>query len=312
MPVFVSVGNVIVDLVMQVPALPEPGGDVIATGSQILVGGGLNTMVAAGRDGAQVRYAGMHGIGTFGDLVRDTLRQNNIQVVQAPFEGLDTGHCFAIVDASGERTFVTHVGAEGQLTAEKLAAVDVVPGDTLFVSGYGLVHPVNARALTTWIPSVPDGVRVAADVGPLADAIDPDVLRVILDRADVLTANRREALLIAPGAELDRATADFADRWNLLAVVRDGAAGCWVAPPGQEATQVEGFSVKALDTNGAGDAHDGVLLTALDHGLDPVRAARRANAAAAIAVTRTGPATAPTTAEIDAFLSDRRRGIGEP
>ncbi|HWU29749.1 MAG TPA: sugar kinase, partial [Microbacterium sp.] len=34
-------------------------------------------------------------------------------------------------------------------------------------------------------------------------------------------------------------------------------------------------------------------------------ACRRANAAAAIKVTRRGPTTAPTAAEVDAFLRDR-------
>ncbi|WP_431280453.1 PfkB family carbohydrate kinase [Leifsonia poae] len=64
-----------------------------------------------------------------------------------------------------------------------------------------------------------------------------------------------------------------------------------------------GFSVDAVDTNGAGDAHGGVLAAALSRGAGMLDAARRANAAAAIAVTRSGPATAPTSAEIDALLA---------
>lgn len=296
---FVSVGNVIVDLVMWVPSVPEPGSDVIASRSEILVGGGLNTMVAARRDGADVVYAGMHGTGTFGDLSRKTLQDNQITVVQPAVTSVDTGHCFAIVDDSGERTFVTHVGAEGLLGPAALNLVHLQPGDTLFVSGYSLVHPTNAAALAAWVPSIPTGVRVALDVGPLVTSIDPDVLEAVLGRADVLTTNRREALLMAPELSLGQAADSFAQRWNLLAVVRDGSAGCWISGHGL----VDGFTVDARDTNGAGDAHDGVFLAALSAGLDPVAAARRANAAAAIAVTRTGPATAPTTDEIDMFLA---------
>jgi sugar/nucleoside kinase (ribokinase family) len=62
-------------------------------------------------------------------------------------------------------------------------------------------------------------------------------------------------------------------------------------------------SVVAVDTTGAGDAHAGVFLAALADGLSPADAARRANAAAALAVTRPGPATAPTRAELDAWLA---------
>ncbi|HJY67045.1 MAG TPA: PfkB family carbohydrate kinase, partial [Streptosporangiaceae bacterium] len=62
-------------------------------------------------------------------------------------------------------------------------------------------------------------------------------------------------------------------------------------------------AVVAVDTTGAGDAHAGVFLTGLAEGLRPAAAASRANAAAALAVTRAGPAESPSRAELDAFLS---------
>jgi sugar/nucleoside kinase (ribokinase family) len=61
--------------------------------------------------------------------------------------------------------------------------------------------------------------------------------------------------------------------------------------------------VTAIDTNGAGDAHAGVLLAGLAAGLSPEQAALRANAAAAIAVTRWGPATSPTAQEVDDLIA---------
>ncbi|MBA1431318.1 PfkB family carbohydrate kinase, partial [Pseudomonas orientalis] len=66
---------------------------------------------------------------------------------------------------------------------------------------------------------------------------------------------------------------------------------------------VPGFKVQAVDSNGAGDAHAGVMIAGLANGLTPAEAARRANAAAALAVTRWGPATAPGTAEVDTLVS---------
>jgi sugar/nucleoside kinase (ribokinase family) len=46
-----------------------------------------------------------------------------------------------------------------------------------------------------------------------------------------------------------------------------------------------------------------VFLAGLATGADARTAARRANAAAAIAVTRHGPATSPDAAEIDVFIA---------
>ena len=69
-----------------------------------------------------------------------------------------------------------------------------------------------------------------------------------------------------------------------------------------EAIEVPGFVREVVDTTGAGDTHTGVLVAGLLDGLDVVEAARRANAAAAHAVERTGPAQAPLREEIDEFL----------
>jgi sugar/nucleoside kinase (ribokinase family) len=92
-------------------------------------------------------------------------------------------------------------------------------------------------------------------------------------------------------------------RAETLLVVRDGPNGCWVGRAGQ-IEHVPGFKVQAVDSNGAGDAHAGVFIAGLADGLKPAEAARRANAAAALAVTRWGPATSPGTAEVDALLTD--------
>ena len=58
-------GNVVVDVVLSVPALPEPGGDVLATGAQTAAGGGFNVMAAAARLGLAVAYGGVVGTGPF-------------------------------------------------------------------------------------------------------------------------------------------------------------------------------------------------------------------------------------------------------
>lgn len=58
----------------------------------------------------------------------------------------------------------------------------------------------------------------------------------------------------------------------------------------------------AVDSNGAGDAHVGAFLALLGEGRNPLTAAQGANAAAAYAVSRRGPATAPTRSQLLGFL----------
>ena len=71
---------------------------------------------------------------------------------------------------------------------------------------------------------------------------------------------------------------------------------------GGRTAYVPGHPQQPVDTNGAGDTHTGVLLAERAGGASWIDAAARANVAGAIKVTRRGPDTAPTRAEIDAFL----------
>ncbi len=90
-----------------------------------------------------------------------------------------------------------------------------------------------------------------------------------------------------------------------LVVVRDGPAGCAVFADGVT-TVVPGFPQTPVDTNGAGDTHTGVMLAELMAGADPADAARRANAAGALKVTRRSCEAVPGREEIDAFLTSHQ------
>ena len=77
-------GNVVVDLVMDVPALPGRGGDVLARDTALAPGGGFNVMAAAARQGLAVSYGGAHGTGPFGDLARPAWPRRASQCFSRP------------------------------------------------------------------------------------------------------------------------------------------------------------------------------------------------------------------------------------
>lgn len=308
-PQLICVGNVVIDLVAAVPHLPERGGDVVAHAEGLHPGGAFNVMVASARQGLPAAYAGAHGTGPFGDLARAAMATEGIRVLLQPTPESDTGYDIAITDAGGERTFVTVVGAEATLTGERLAAVSVGGGDSVVASGYGLLRDPNASAIAEWLGHIPDSACVLFDPGPLGHDIAPDILNAVLERADWFSCNEREALRLSGAGSAEAASRAFAIRSPQCGVViRLGPRGCLVAPAGAASRLVAGYTVDAVDTNGAGDAHIGAFLAALSAGLSPDAAARRANAAAALAVTRHGPATSPTRAEVDDFLR-RRPGL---
>src|SRR5580700_12085643 len=150
---------------MWVPALPERGGDVLAGSSSVQVGGGFNIMAAAARQGLPVVYAGGHGTGPWGDLVRDALATEDIRILRTPDPDADTGFDVALVEAGGERTFVTSLGAETLREPGSWDAVQLWPGDAVYVSGYGLVPPESGPVLGAWAAGLPPGVLLFLDPG---------------------------------------------------------------------------------------------------------------------------------------------------
>ncbi|MFE0462946.1 PfkB family carbohydrate kinase [Kitasatospora sp. NPDC058965] len=305
-------GNVVVDLVLTVPRLPDRGGDVLATSARTAPGGGLNVMVAAANQGLQVAYGGAHGTGPHGDLSRAAMRAAGISVLLPPKPDLDTGLVVTMVDAEGERTFVTSPGAEATLGPVDLALVRPTAGDMVYLSGYSMLHSANRAALTAWLRALPEAIAVAFDPGPLVRDIPAHSVRRLLARADWLSCNAQEAEhLTGHRAPAQAATALTRSMARGRAVVRNGPDGCHVTPHRTaDSVHVDGFRVRAVDLNGAGDAHTGTFLAALATGADPLRAARTANAAAALAVTAHGSATAPRADRLDAFLRQHPAATG--
>ena len=296
-------GQVIVDLVMGLDTLPASGGDVLANSASFQVGGGFNVMAAARRNGLPVVYLGRHGDGRFGELARAAMQAEGVEMALAASAGKDTGLCVSLTEASTERTFISHLGAEGELSADDLAQIVPRVDDYVYVSGYSLLLEGKAQPLLDWLLALPREIVVVFDPGPLVKAPDSALMRALLPRIDIWTSNGPEALAFTGAADMSQALSTLSQHLQALLVVRDGPNGCWVGR-GAETEHVPGFKVQAVDSNGAGDAHAGVFIAGLAQGLKPVEAARRANAAAALAVTRWGPATSPGVTEVDALLAE--------
>ncbi len=298
-------GQVIVDLVMALDTLPATGGDVLAQSASFEAGGGFNVMAAARRNGLAVVYLGRHGNGRFGDLARAAMQAEGVEMAQTASTDKDTGLCVSLTEATTERTFISHIGAEGDLSADDLARMVPQADDYVYVSGYSLLLEGKAQALLDWLLALPRAITVVFDPGPLVKAPDSALMMALLPRIDIWTSNGPEALAFTGAGTLADALVDLNRHLPIdaLLVVRDGPNGCWVSRNGQ-AEHVPGFKVRAVDSNGAGDAHAGVFIAGLANGLTPAQAARRANAAAALAVTRWGPATSPGTPEVDALIAE--------
>lgn len=295
--------TVMIDIVMKVAAVPTSGADVLSSRHLLTTGGGYNAMSSAARQGMAVTYGGRLGVGPFSTIAVASLERDAIVHDLEPNPDLDNGFCVALVEADGERTFVTSRGAEGTLRASDLEGLEVRSGDYVLLSGYNFMDPLPSQAILAWLGVLDNGVVVTFDPSNRVLDIPSENLDVVLARADWLMCNEYEARQLVGGntpTESAVALAEMTGRTGV--VVRHGATGCTVALDDELPLTVAGFATDVIDTNGAGDTHNGVLLAELARGADSYEAARRANAAAAIAIGLFGPATCPTREAIEEWI----------
>ncbi|MGO1685851.1 MAG: PfkB family carbohydrate kinase [Brachybacterium sp.] len=303
MPRVLHTAQALVDVILEIDELPPRGGNANARSETWYAGGAVTTLIAAARTGATAVHGGAHGTGPHGDVIREALARDGVTLSDAKRPDIDTGYCTVLLEPSAERTFLTVYGAERDITAASLATLEPEPGDLVCVSGYSLFEPTRAPLLE-FLEALPEGVDVVLDPGAPFATFPREVQNRVLSRTTVWTSNADEAKALTQLDALED-TPESIRRWlapGAAVVVRDGERGCMVFHHGR-GTQIPAFPQKAVDTNGAGDTHTGVLLAERALGTDWESAATRANAAAAIAVTRHGTESAPTRAEVDAFLA---------
>jgi sugar/nucleoside kinase (ribokinase family) len=306
-PRLILVDSVVVDVVLNVDALPERGSDTFVERSDSFAGGGFNVMAAASRLGLAAVYGGVVGFGPFATIAQEAMRQEDIVVATAPNDELDTGFVVAIVEGDGERTFLTSNGAEATLSTAQLDELDVSDNDFVYFSGYALLHESNARALLTFLTRIPASTCFLFDPGPIVAEIPASSLDAVFARVDWFSCNAREARLLTDSSVAEESARILRGRMNRGGViVRLGADGCVVAELDDDAVRVPGYSVESIDSNGAGDCHVGAFAASLARQRRAIEAARLANAAAAMSVTKRGPATGPTWEELEEFLDQKK------
>ena len=322
----VLMGQILVDLAVRGDALPGPGGDVWAVDEGMHVGGGFNALVAARRMGAEAVSLSPIGDGPYSSLIQAALTREGITDLGPRIAGIDNGFCIAFTDRTGERTFISTKGAETMAPASAWA--DFVrtmrPGDVLYVDGYLMDHPANREAAQAALRALPKGVRVVLDVSPvigIPEGLPSDGVIVSMNHREAQEIGERTAdrsLLDRCAQPLGAAEAVCAAMRRPV-VVRAGAQGAYVARPSvaatdavdEDASHVPTPRVEAIDTNGAGDAHSGVLAASLAQGIPMERALLLANCAGALSATVVGPASCPTREEIEAAASALEERAGD-
>lgn len=295
----VVVGSANADLVIHVDHRPAGGETVLGSDLVVMPGGkGANQAVAAGRLGGSVGFVGCVGQDDNGALLRESLTSAGVDTAGLATVPAATGSAVIVLTPDAENSIIVSPGANALVSPEAVDRAVEWATTTLVVVQLEVplatVAHVARRALE-------HSTRLILNAAPAA-VLDP----LTLSAADPLVVNESEAATLLAArppddpADVARALLDLGPRAVVLTLGSEGSVWCARADGGSVTSgRRPALQVRPLDTTGAGDAYVGALAVALAGGSDLPEAVERANAVAAVAVTRLGAQTSyPTPDEV--------------
>jgi ribokinase len=297
------VGSSNIDLIFRTARLPRPGETLAGHGFHLDFGGkGANQAVLAARLGARVTLVSRVGRDLFGEQIRANYLREDIDPEHVSTDDArSTGVASIVVDDAARNCILVVSGANlglapehvrhaaGPLRSARVLLSQLeVPQETV-CEAFRLAQAAGVRTILNPAPAAP----LAEELLALADLCVPN-------------ESELEALTGRPVASLEQveiAARELARRGPGAVVVTLGERGALVIE-GQAVEHVPAVPVAAVDPTGAGDAFIGALGVYLANGLALRSAVRRANAVAALSVTRLGAqASFPSRAEVEQFLA---------
>lgn len=311
-PTLVILNDLIADLSLRISQFPIAATDLPKV-SYIDLGPGAacNVAIMAARLGLHVLGLGEVGVDRFGQVVREGLGREGIDISHFVYSPeTRTPVAGVVVD---EATEPAYLGYPGQLHLTALPSswrAAIGGAQALFTDGWAEHEGVAAIGLEGLQAAAEAGVPTFFDPGPGNPAIDNSWHRQAVAQATVVLVNEEEAQRLtgeADGLAAAHALLDMGCQW---AIVKRGPAGCLLLNRNGLALS-PGFPVAAVDATGAGDSLAAAVIYGYLKRMDLDALAVLANATGAAKVQKHGTGhNMPMLAEITAVLV--RFGLPKP
>ena len=291
-------GSCNLDYVYSLDHIVTVGETEASIGLQIFPGGkGLNQSIAVARAGAKVYHAG--AIGEDGMLLQSILRGSGVDVSFLRVSEGRSGHAIIQVAENGENSIVLHQGANVSFTKEQIDC---------FLEGFGVGDVMLVQNETNLVDYAVDkayekGMTVVLTPSPFNE----NIKKIDISKLSYLLLNEIEIKELSGVQDTEAAVIALLNKYpNLRIMLTLGSKGC-IYRDVQQSLFHPAFSVKAVDTTGAGDTFAGYFITGISEGMSSASAMRLASAAAALAVSKKGAATSiPMRNAVEEALSTLR------
>ncbi len=280
----------LVDEPRQAELIEKLSGHLVAS-KRASGGSAANTIIAASYFGANAFYSCKVANDENGDFYLNDLRDAGV----AYHEELErqsgtTGKCLVLVTPDAERTMNTYLGISETVSTAELHPQAAAASEYAYLEGY-LVSSETGRAAAIALREQAEANNVKTSISlsdpAMVEFFHDGLSQMIGDGVDLLFCNEGEALGFTRTDSLAAATAELKKIAKTFAITL-GAEGALVFD-GEKEERIAAHSVKAIDTNGAGDMFAGAFLYAITHGYSFAQAGALASRASAQVVSQFGP-----------------------
>ena len=312
---YVLIGDLCVDIFMQVAAYPAVGGDgTVQAMHQHAGGSAANTAMMLAKLGGEPTLLTHTGTDVWAQKLLPILDAAGVRVDRIVQESSDqTGLTFLVVSSDAERTMFTYRGANRNLHPDEILTDMFVNVDYLHISSYACLVPPQSDAVLKAVELASQhNVRISLDIGVEPASQARDTIWRMLPMLSLIVLGEPEALVMTQKQSLAHAISTLLATDVQIIALKLGKEGCRLISKDQDVS-LSGFPINAIDTTGAGDAFSAGMIHGLTHGWSLELTGRFANALGALAASRWGAGEAlPSLKEASDFLTVRNTTENDP
>lgn len=263
------IGSTVVDVIIGVDKLPTTQEDTHTTSHKMNLGGcAYNVSEIFRQSKTPYLLASPVGSGAYGEFVKNKLTEKNIPIfVKTP--EIENGCCYCFVEESGERTFISHHGAEYLFSKEWFTNIDINDFDSVYICGLE-VEEKTGENLVAWLEEIAYyNLQIFFAPGPRLTKIEEKLINRIFALNPIIHLNEKEAFEFSGENQIEKAAMYIFSKTQNSVVITLGEKGalsftknqCDIVPAFQNK-----LFPKVIDTIGAGDSHIGTLICSLKRG----------------------------------------------
>ncbi|MFC5449888.1 carbohydrate kinase family protein [Paenibacillus aestuarii] len=260
----VAFGELLIDFT---PQLSDPNGSRLFR--QNPGGAPANVLAALAALGIQTAFIGKVGSDDFGFYLQSVLNAQQIDTSGLVFsKEVNTTLAFVTLNNSGERsfTFYRRPGADRMLDVHEINYSLIDRAKIFHFGSVSLTHePVRSATLEAVSYAKKKGLLISYDPNVRMNLWDnaeeaKEQIVQCLPYADILKVSEEELTFLTSTDSLEKGTEQLYSLYGTPCIlVTLGEHGCFYRTGGTTG-HIHGFRVKAVDTNGAGDAFLGGIL----------------------------------------------------